>query len=181
MAPQCRFVCAFGLCPFVPAQADFSTDIPGLTDSEYGTTICKFHVPEVKPASFSKLHQKIIGVDIESISYNKIIHYYYYYCYIIIIIIIIIITQMQLKKWHSQKTLFIKAAVLTRSLGKPSFTPIQAKKLVTEGFDYQSLHRWTCAEGHRRTCAGGHRRTCAGGHRRTCAGGRAQTNLRWGA
>ncbi len=25
-----------------------------------------------------KLHQKIIGVDIESISYNKIIHYYYY-------------------------------------------------------------------------------------------------------
>ncbi len=41
-----------------------------------------------------KLHQKIIGVDIESISYNKIIHYYYYYhyYYYIIIIIIIIIT-----------------------------------------------------------------------------------------
>ncbi len=39
-----------------------------------------------------QLHQKIIGVDIESISYNKIIHYcYYYYCYIIIIIIIILI------------------------------------------------------------------------------------------
>ncbi len=77
-----------GLCPFVPAQTVSSTDIPGLTDSEYGTTICKFHVPEAKPASFSRLHQKIIGVDIESIGYNKIIHYYYYYIIIIIIIII---------------------------------------------------------------------------------------------
>ncbi len=28
-----------------------------------------------------KLYQKIIGVDIESISYNKITHYYYYYYY----------------------------------------------------------------------------------------------------
>ncbi len=39
------------------------------------------------------LHQKIIGVVIESISYNKIIHnyYYHYYYYSIIIIIIIII------------------------------------------------------------------------------------------
>ncbi len=46
---------------------------------------------------------------------------------------------MQLKKWLSQKTLFIKVAALTRSLGKPSVTPTQAKKLVTEGFDYQSL------------------------------------------
>ncbi len=36
-----------------------------------------------------KLHQKIIGVDIESVSYNKITHnnnYYYHYYYIIIII-----------------------------------------------------------------------------------------------
>ncbi len=51
----------------------------------------------------------------------------------------ILTPQMQLKKWLSQKTLFIKAASLTRSLGKPSVTPTQAKKLVTEGFDYQSL------------------------------------------
>ncbi len=46
-----------GSCPFVPAQAvssrESSTDIPGLTDSEYGTTICKFHVPEAKPANIS--------------------------------------------------------------------------------------------------------------------------------
>ncbi len=46
-----------GSCPFVPAHAvssrESSTDIPGLTDSEYGTTICKFHVPEAKPANFS--------------------------------------------------------------------------------------------------------------------------------
>ncbi len=80
-----------GLRPLIPAQAVSSTDIPGLTDNEYGTTICKFHVPDAMPASFSRLHQKIIGVDIESISYNKIIHYYYY-CYIIIIIIIITTT-----------------------------------------------------------------------------------------
>ncbi len=46
---------------------------------------------------------------------------------------------MQLKKWLSQKTLFIKAAALTRSLEKPSVIPTQAKKLVTEGFDHQSL------------------------------------------
>ncbi len=51
----------------------------------------------------------------------------------------ILTPQMQLKKWLSQNTLFIKAAALTRSLGKPSVTPTQAKKLVTEGFDYQSL------------------------------------------
>ncbi len=51
----------------------------------------------------------------------------------------VLTSQMQLKKWLSQKTLFIKAAALTRSLGKPSVTPTQAKKLVTEGFDYQSL------------------------------------------
>ncbi len=46
-----------GSCPFVPAHAvssrESSTDIPGLTDSEYGTTICEFHVPEAKPANFS--------------------------------------------------------------------------------------------------------------------------------
>ncbi len=47
-----------GSCPFVPAHAvssrESSTNIPGLTDSEYGTTICKFHVPEAKPANFSR-------------------------------------------------------------------------------------------------------------------------------
>ncbi len=46
-----------GSCPFVPAHAvssrESSTDIPGLTDSESGTTICKFHVTEAKPANFS--------------------------------------------------------------------------------------------------------------------------------
>ncbi len=47
-----------GSCPFVPAHAvssrESSTDIPGLTDSESGTTICKFHVPEAKPANISR-------------------------------------------------------------------------------------------------------------------------------
>ncbi len=46
-----------GSCPFVPAHAvssrESSTDIPVLTDSEYGTTICKFRVPEAKPANLS--------------------------------------------------------------------------------------------------------------------------------
>ncbi len=57
-------------------------------------------------------------------------------------------SQMQLKKWLSQKTLFIKAAALTRSLGKPSVTPTQAKKLVTEGFDQSLslLHRTSLTE-----------------------------------
>ena len=51
--------------------------------------------------------------------------------------------------FSTKKTLLIKPAALTRSLGKPSVTPVQAKKLVTEGFDYQSLsllHR-TCGKG----------------------------------
>ncbi len=45
-----------GSSPFVPAHAvsskESGTDIFGLTDSVYGTTICKFHIPEAKPASF---------------------------------------------------------------------------------------------------------------------------------
>ncbi len=46
---------------------------------------------------------------------------------------------MQMKKWLAQKTLYTNAALLTRSLGKPSITPTQAKKLVTQGFDLHTL------------------------------------------
>ncbi len=46
---------------------------------------------------------------------------------------------MQMKKWLAQKTLYTNAALLTRSLGKPSITPTQAKKLVTQGIDFHTL------------------------------------------
>ncbi len=46
---------------------------------------------------------------------------------------------MQMKKWFAQKTLYTNAALLTRSLGKPSITPTQAKKLVTRGIDFHTL------------------------------------------
>ncbi len=42
-------------------------------------------------------------------------------------------------KWLAQKTLYTNAALLTRSLGKPSITPTQAKKLVTRGIDFHTL------------------------------------------
>ncbi len=46
---------------------------------------------------------------------------------------------MQMKKWLAQKTLYTNVALLTRSLGKPSITPTQAKKLVTRGIDFHTL------------------------------------------
>ncbi len=48
-------------------------------------------------------------------------------------------SSMQMKKWLAQKTLYTNAALLTRSLGKPSITPTQAKKLVTQGIDFHTL------------------------------------------
>ncbi len=46
---------------------------------------------------------------------------------------------MQMKEWLAQKTLYTNAALLTRSLGKSSITPTQAKKLVTQGIDFHTL------------------------------------------
>jgi len=41
--------------------------------------------------------------------------------------------------WNRQKTIFRRAAALVKSLGKPSFTPTQAKRLDSLGLVYTDL------------------------------------------
>ena len=53
---------------------------------------------------------------------------------------------VQIGLWNKQKTTFIRAQALVRSLGKPSLTPTQAKKLDSLGLSYIllcKLHRDT--------------------------------------
>ncbi len=104
-----------------------------------------------------KLHQKIVGVNIESIEYYLASSVYSIKCIkftleahralpdVLALERILLhpsltgcldklhiqLPSMQMKKWLAQKTLYTNAALLTRSLGKPSITPRQAKKLVT--------------------------------------------------
>jgi len=47
--------------------------------------------------------------------------------------------QTQMGLWNRQKTIFRRAAALVKSLGKPSFTPTQAKRLDSLGLVYTDL------------------------------------------
>ena len=49
--------------------------------------------------------------------------------------------KQQTSLWLEQKRLFQRTTALTKSLGKPSITPLQAKRLDFLGFSYQELLR----------------------------------------